>query len=506
MSFPPVGLETWRAQVDKELAGKAFDKVLVHQTLEGLAVAPLYTEAPELPLLAGSGHPVRICMRHEQASESAVRADIEGGADAIWLRAGALPYPDGVFVVADATGLDDVAPKNGVLCFDPIALAATPDDLVTAARRPQLTPLVSTVSHHDAGADAVDEIALALAGLTQWLAAFDSVAEADRVVLRVSVGRDTFLELCKLRALRLCWRKLLAACGAPAAAAPLLHAVSSTRTLTERDPWVNLLRVTTQTFAAVLGGADLVTPAPFDQLLETPSGLGRRIARNTGLVLRDESALGRVVDPGAGSYYFDSLTSELAHEAWQRFVAIEAEGGIARALVGDRFAATRTARQNAIATRKLPILGVSEFANLGETLPSAPGPRTADDRRDAASFEALRAKAPAEPALLFTLGPPLESRARVGFATSLFGAGGIRTQESAVASAHAVACICGTDERYATEAADAARALKAAGCRRVLLAGRPATLEAELRAAGVDDFLYVGCDVVRILGSLSETP
>lgn len=500
-----IPFETWRAQVDKDLAGKSFDKILVQQTLEGIAVDPLFVAAPELPQLTGTGDPVRICMHHASFASDQILADVEGGADAIWSVTAATPYPTGVFVLADAQTPRDPAPANGVLCFDALAHGSSATELAEASKRADLAPLVSTLAHHDAGADAVDEIAFALAGLTQWLGAFDSVADAQRMVLRVAVGRDTFLELCKLRALRLTWRKVLAACGAPAAPPPLLHAVCSARTLTARDPWVNLLRVTTQTFAAVLGSADLVTPAPFDQLLESPSALGRRIARNTGLVLRDESSLGRVVDPGSGSYYLDSLTDALARKAWQRFVAIEAGGGITRALEGDPFAPTRQARQAAIAQRKLSILGVSEFANLGETLPSAPRV-DADPRRDAAAFEALRAAAHVEPALLLALGPALESRARVGFAASFFAAGGLGSRESNAAEPSAVACICGSDERYASEAVAAARALKAAGCRRVLLAGRPGALEAELRAAGVDDFVFVGSDVVRILGSLLESP
>ena len=498
------GHEAWRALVEKELAGKPFDKALVHQSIEGIPIAPLYADAPTLPPLTGAGDPVRICMRHEHADAAELRADIEGGADAVWLPTANVPYPEGIFVIADAVTGHEATPAQGLLGFDALAQNATAERLAEIARRTDVTPVVSTLAHHDAGADAVDEIAFALAGLTQWLGAFESVTRSENMLVRVAVGRDTFLELCKLRALRLTWRRVLAACGAPSAPAPRLHAVCSSRTLTQHDPWVNLLRVTTQSFAAMLGGADFVTPAPFDQLLDVQSALGRRIARNTGLVLRDESGLGRVVDAGAGSYYLDSLTAELARAAWQRFVAIEAAGGIVAALAGDPFAKARQARQAAIAQRKLPILGVSEFANLDETLPSTPS-ASADPRRDSAAFESLRDRAHAEPVLLLTLGPLLESRPRVGFASSFFAAGGLHTVESNVPAKSSVACICGADDRYASEAVPAALALKAAGVRRILMAGRAPVLEAELRAAGVDDFLFVGCDVVRILGSVQES-
>jgi methylmalonyl-CoA mutase len=344
--------------------------------------------------------------------------------------------------------------------------------------------------------------------------------------VRVAAGRDTFLELCKLRALRTCWSKLLAACGVAGLPRLAVHAVCSARTLAARDPWVNMLRVTTQVFAAVLGGADLVTPRAFDEALAVRSPMGRRLARNTGLVLREESGLGRVADPGGGSYYLESLTDALARAAWKRMREIEAHGGIGIELQSGRLQARIEAAWQAqlgrIVTRKQAVLGVSEYANLDEVLPApvagaaaapegnqptaVPGALVA--RRDAEAFEALRARAaqkqPPPEALLSTLGPFAESRARAGFAAGFFAAGGIRTRESGEPQRAAVACVCGSDERYAAEGAERARALKAAGCGRVLLAGKPGANEGALREAGVDGFVFVGCDVVGVLGELLE--
>ncbi len=126
--------------------------------------------------------------------------------------------------------------------------------------------------------------------------------------------------------------------------------------------------------------------------------------------------------------------------------------------------------------------------------------------RDAEPFEALRAQAEAAPkapeALLVTLGTLAETRPRAGFAAGFFAAGGIRSRESSVDETVPLACLCGTDGAYAKEAAPRARALKASGCGRVLVAGRPGALEATLREAGVDGFIYVGCDAVAVLGEL----
>ncbi len=174
-----------------------------------------------------------------------------------------------------------------------------------------------------------------------------------------------------------------------------------------------------------------------------------------------------------------------------------------------------------MAKRKEAITGVSVFANLDEKRPAprslhaAPTPATVTTapwaplprHRDAEAFERLRDRADERgdsvPSVgLVVLGPPAEYRPRLGFASSFFGGGGLRAREAPADSVPAFACLCGSDERYAVEAADRARALKAAGCKRVLIAGRPGALEAALREAGVDGFIFVGCDVVKTLSEL----
>jgi methylmalonyl-CoA mutase len=560
MKFPHATARDWRAQVDKELAGAPFEKVLVHRTAEGLSIQPLYTERPtgEPIGVDAPGGPFRLCVKVDPgAPAEAVAEEVEGGADALWLEpdpagaalarvdlgrtfvvlgCGALAPPaaldrfaawlpaDAAFAL-DADPLGDVA--RGRLAPSDIAgarAALAVASRVAEPRWPRASVVVaSTLPYHDAGADAADEIAIGLATATAYLESLlegglSPVAAARHIVLRVAVGRDAFGEMGKLRALRLVWRKVLAASGAGDAPRARIHAVCSSRTLAQRDPWVNMLRVTTQVFAAALGGADLVTPAAFDVALGPASALGRRVARNTALVLRDESSLGRVQDPAGGAYYFDSLSDALAREAWKRFQAIEREGGIVEALVSGRLRGRLDAAwgqwADLVAKRKAPVLGVSEFANLDEKLPRPARGREASSstgpalptRRDAEAFEDLRLRADSSAthpeALLVTLGALAESRARVGFASNFFGAGGIRVRETTHDEPAAIACLCGSDERYAAEAVGRARALKAAGCRRVLLAGRPGPLEPALREAGVDGFLYAGCDAVALLSEL----
>ncbi len=548
MAPPPTTFADWRAQVDKELAGASFDK-LVTQTPEGLPIQPLYVDGP-VPDAAtrGTPHAFGVCMRVPRGDLAALRDDLDGGADAVWIESGDDAAVSAA-VAANHTVIIEVgrqrpldaltwaatrsALSRGLLACDPISavvrgeqtaaeLATHLEELHSVARdlasqKPAVrSACVSTLAVHEAGADAADELALALSSAVALLRAR---VPARQLWLQVAVGRDTFGEVCKLRALRLCVAKVVAAAGGPDAAPPL-HAVCSTRTQSQHDPWVNMLRVTTEIFAAALGGADLITPLSFDEALGPASAHARRVARNAALVLREESHLGRVSDPAGGSYYIESRTDALAREAWSRFQAIEAGGGIVALLASGalrtRLAASWARRAAAIARRREPIVGISEFANLGDgvvpvtssgvlTTPlevtgSTPSPR----HRDAEAFDALRARQLATTVALVTLGPPSEHRGRVGFATALLAPAGLRASETAEPVAVDVAVICGSDERYGTEAAPMAQRLRAAGCKHVVLAGKPGALEAPLRAAGVDQFVFVGCDVLAVLEEITR--
>ena len=546
---PPTTTTTfadWRAQVDKELAGASFDR-LVTQTPEGLPIQPLYVDGP-VPVAAtrGTPHAFGVCMRVPRGDLAALRDDLDGGADAVWIESGddaaasaAVAANHLVIIeVGSQRPLDALtwaatrsALSRGLLACDPISAVVRGEQMAAelathlaelhsvardlASQKPAVrSACVSTLAVHEAGADAADELALALSTAVALLRA---KVPARQLWLQVAVGRDTFGEVCKLRALRLCMAKVLAAAGVPDAAPPL-HAVCSTRTMADHDPWTNMLRVTTQIFAAALGGADLITPLPFDASPGPASAHGRRVARNAALVLREESHLGRVSDPAGGSYYIESRTDALAREAWSRFQAIEAAGGIVALLASGalhaRLAASWTRRAAAIARRREPIVGVSEFANLSESLPgdavksvnsAALTNLTASPaHRDAEAFDALRARKLATTVALVTLGPASEHRGRVGFATALLATAGLRASETAEPVAVDVAVLCGSDERYATEAAAMAERLRAAGCKHVVLAGKPGALEAPLRAAGVDQFVFVGCDVLAVLEEITR--
>lgn len=247
----------------------------------------------------------------------------------------------------------------------------------TAQQWPCVTAIgVCSTPYHNAGATAAQDIAFSVASAVEYLraavAAGMSVDDAARQMLfRMDVGTHHFLAIAKLRAARRVWSRVIEASGgSPDAAAMQLHARTSDRVLTRRDPHVNLLRNTVAVFAASIGGAQTITPACFDRLVGLPTDHSRRIARNTVLILQEEAHLNRVLDPAGGSWFLDNLTDQLAECAWGVLQDIERQGGQLAALrsgwVAQQIDSAYAARADDIARRKHGITGVSEFADVAE--------------------------------------------------------------------------------------------------------------------------------------------
>ncbi|OOK76971.1 methylmalonyl-CoA mutase family protein [Mycobacterium kansasii] len=181
------------------------------------------------------------------------------------------------------------------------------------------------------------------------------------------------MTLAKMRAARQLWARVAEVAGDPDGGAVTVHAETSLPMMTQRDPWVNMLRCTLAAFGAGVGGADTVLVHPFDVAIPggfpgTPNSFARRIARNTQLLLLEESHVGRVLDPAGGSWFVEDLTEQLAQEAWRHFQAIEAHGGFVAAhdYLAGRIAEVAARRTDDIAHRRLAITGVNEFPNLDE--------------------------------------------------------------------------------------------------------------------------------------------
>lgn len=583
-NVPAATREAWAGLVDKVLKGADFERKLVSRTYDGLRIEPLYPKAEHGAVLGRSlPGPWRVSQRLDHPDAAAANAlalaDLEGGADALTLVTTNAPMgrgfglaPDDLDRALDGVMLDliHVRLEGGVeatrallalaerrghapdaldidLGLDPVGLFARRGG--PAPNGAEVAHLVEDVEghgfagriaiadgrpYHEAGAGEAQELAAILATAISYLRQFEaaglSLERAREALSFLAVAdADEFLTIAKLRALRLLWARVEGACAMEPR--PIrLHAETAWRMTTRVDPWVNILRGTMAAFGAGIGGADSVTVLPFTAALGLPDAFARRIARNTQLILLEEANLWRVTDPVAGSGGFEALTADLAERAWGLFQEIEREGGIVASLASGalqgRIAETCAERERAVATRRDPLTGASEFPNIHEApvtvlMPSPPAAEADSalpSRRSSEPFERLRersddilARTGARPRVfLANLGPLAAFSARATFAKNAFEAGGIEAigddgfasiEDLAAAytsSGAKLACICSSDEIYATQGLPAAAALQAAGAR-LYLAGRPSETEANLRAAGVADFVHVGCDLIALL-------
>jgi methylmalonyl-CoA mutase len=384
---------------------------------------------------------------------------------------------------------------------------------------------------HDLGASASWELAGAVAAGVSYLRLLcdggisgpDALAQ---ISFRYGADDDQFMTIAKLRAARQLWARVAEVVGHPEAGAATIHAVTSRAMMAQRDPWVNMLRTTLGAFGAGVGGADTVQVHEFDSSI--PGGLStvartfaRRMARNTQLLLLEESHLGRVLDPAGGSWFVEDLTRRLTEEAWRHFQDVEARGGFvdARDHVADQIGRIRDARSDDVAHRRTALTGVNEYPNLAEA-PLPPSDPTSSVARYAAGFEALRDRSDAHlaahgarpRALLLPVGPLAEHNVRTSFAANLLASGGVETVNPGTVSAAGVAqavteagnpavvVICGTDARYADEASEVVRAARDAGVSHVYLAG-PAKAVAD-SADTPDDYLTAKIDAINALSTL----
>ncbi|MEQ8331791.1 methylmalonyl-CoA mutase family protein [Nisaea sp.] len=426
----------------------------------------------------------------------------------------------------------------------------------TAASHPKVRSVaVDTAPYYEAGANEVQDLGFAMATGIAYLraltaAGLEVAVAARQIEFTFALGVDVFQGIAKLRAARRLWARVLEASGADPLEAPMsLHVVTAERAIAGRDVWVNMLRATVSTFAAGVGGADSLTVLPYDHAVGLPDGFARRIARNTQIILMEESGLHRVTDPAGGSWYVETLSEEYAVRAWDILQSIETDGGMAAALASGRVAAMVAdgwaERERNLARRKDEVTGVSTFPNLNEetvtglvcdreALRAALGQDALPDRAEAGvemaplarhalgeGFEALRAASDAaletsgaRPRIFqVNLGTPADYTARGTFAQNYFAAGGIESVPAETGGSDAgaafkksgcrFAVLCSSDKIYGEAAIETAEALKRSGAERVLLAGRPGEDEDAWRAAGIDGFIYVGDQTLATLRDLA---
>ena len=392
---------------------------------------------------------------------------------------------------------------------------------------------VSAGIFSNAGSTIVEELAFALSAGNDYLARLtDAGVDADTAARKLrfsfSVTSNYFMEIAKFRAARMLWANIVKG-YAPAkncACKMMIHARTADWNQTVYDPYVNMLRGTTEAMSATIAGVHSLEVTPFDAAFENPTEFSKRIARNVELLLKNESHFDQVVDPAGGSYYVENLTQSIAAEAWKLFLEIEEKGGYTAAykagFVKERIAASAAAKDKAIATRRQTLLGANQYPNFTQvadkaitaeavTRKQAEG-NTLAPYRGAMAFEEMRLhvdRSGKQPkAFMLTCGSLAMARARAQFSCNFFGCAGIRVQDNtffksieegakaALESKAEIVVVCAADDDYA-EAAPKVKELLG-GKAILVVAGAPACMP-ELEAQGITNFINVKSNVLETL-------
>ena len=385
----------------------------------------------------------------------------------------------------------------------------------------------------NSGSTIVEELAFTLSAGHDYLvrltdAGLDVDAAARKLRFSFSVSSNYFMEIAKFRAARMLWANIVKGYG-PAkncACKMHIHAETSRWNQTVYDPYVNMLRGTTEAMSATIAGVHSLEVMPFDASFENPTEFSKRIARNVELLLKNESHFDQVVDPAGGSYYVENLTQSIAAEAWKLFLEIEEKGGYTEAykagLIVERIKASAAAKDKNIATRRQTLLGANQYPNFTEvagkeitaesvTRKQAEG-NVLVPYRGAMAFEEMRLqvdRSGKEPkAFMLTCGNLGMARARSQFSCNFFACAGIKVidntyfksieegAKAALESKALIVVVCASDDDYA-EAAPKVKELLG-GKAILVVAGAPACAP-ELEAQGITNFINVKSNVLETL-------
>jgi methylmalonyl-CoA mutase len=339
------------------------------------------------------------------------------------------------------------------------------------------------------------------------------------------MGSNYFFQMAKLRAFRLLWARAVESFGGSRESAKArIHARTSRWNETIYDPHVNVLRGTTEAMSAAFGGADSISVAPFDECYKTPDEASRRLARNTQILLKQESLLGQVADPGGGSYALEMITDFLAREGWKTMQSIESVGGYQKAqadgLIAPALDKSLAGREKAVELRRRIFTGTTQHANLNEkALDRIDVSGPTGKRRGTEAYEELRLRTERHVAaggknarvLLAEIGDVKMRAARSNFAANFFGCAGFdivtrhfdNIDEVAAADADIVV-LCSSDPEYLALATALIAKRKALGRTvPVVVAGYPESAE-QMQAAGVADFIHIKSNPIEVLTKWQE--
>ena len=561
--FPPVSTESWEAVINKDLKGADYAKKLIWQTEEGLAVKPYYRAedlsgleyleaAPgDFPYARGDRSTGNWRIREEidavdpEEANRAATVAVVAGAEEISFRNVAIKNASDLGLLLANLQEIPVHFENADeplirLLIERLSKQKTATvstdwnpllnlDFAAEVLRTAPASLVPFTIHgaefEEAGGTAVEETGFALAAAVDFLAEMQArKIEIDRAATAITfsfaIGGNYFFQIAKFRAFRLLWARAVDSFGGKRESAKArIHARTSRWSETIYDPHVNVLRGTTEAMSAILGGADSVSVAPFDESYKTPDDASRRLARNTQILLKQESLLSRVADPGAGSYCLEVFTDYLAKSGWKLMQGIEAEGGFAKAQAAGKIAKaleqSHAAKEKSVVIRRRVFTGTNQFANLNEkALDRIDASLVEAKKRGPEIYEQLRLRTERHAAktgklprvLLAEIGDVKMRTARSGFAANFIACAGFDLVTKRFDSVDEIAAetadlfvLCSSDPEYLAFATELIAKLKAKGSKSaVLVAGSPETTE-QLKAAGVADFVHVKSNPIELL-------
>ncbi len=391
--------------------------------------------------------------------------------------------------------------------------------------------------YQNAGADAVQQLGIGLHQLVAYLdkgtdAALPASKILTNLMMKSSIGNEYFIEMAKLRALKALVAKIAASYDVKNWVQPI-HAYSSVWSKSFYDPYINMLRNTTEAMSAILGGANSISISRYDEGLAEPSAFSQRITRNISLILKEESYFDKVADPIAGSYYIETLTAKLIAGAWKLFLNLEdrgtfeenAKSGHLLSLVSEK----RKTKLDKVASRQSTIIGTNQFPNPTDILQNIIKPEWMENtdsflpRHAALQFETVRhqietklAKGSSLKFLILPLSNGFMPSARINFSQSFFGTIGISLSElSTFSKVDTLAeikaqnpdliILCGSDEDYVQIGEPIAKGIRKISHAKIVIAGNPVECIDKLKAAGVDYFIYAKSNVIHSLGQIIET-
>lgn len=588
--FPPISTEQWEEVIMADLKGADYTKKLVWKTLEGFDVKPYYRaeDIKNLNLNSATKENNNWDIRQDIFESDIKIANVialEGlkrGVNSIGFDASKVETDEDLEILLNGIDLTKVkvnffiakcflelterfvayvkaksidgSKVYGSMNFDPYIYALYTGKLCCSEEEivEQGVKIINiikenipnfdavTVNGHlfnNAGASIIQELAYTLSAANDYLASLTEKgipahSVGYRTVFAFATGSNYFMEIAKIRAARILWRKIMEQYNPKCESAydVFIATESSYYNKTIYDPYVNMLRTTTESMSAAIAGCDSISVYPFDCAFKESDDFSRRIASNQQILLKEESYLDKVVDPSSGSYYIESLTNAIASHAWDMFKEIESKGGFLSAIkngyIQDEVEKTAAIRAKEVAIRKTSILGTNQYPNLNEKMidnvsstcnnyPNVSNEiRPLSWHRLSEPFEELRMnveKSSHTPRVfLLTFGNVAMRKARAGFATNFFGVAGYEIKdnigfetpekgaEEALKSNSDIVVLCSSDDEYVDLVEKVLPILKDK-VKHLIVAGYPEAQLENFKSKGITDFIHVKTNVLESL-------